>query len=57
MTASMVLKTTDPRARPAFRLFNTGYSEMAIPTLVKAAIRYKSAPPATWFAFAATLVR
>jgi hypothetical protein len=33
MTASMVLKTTDPRARPILHFFETGYSEMAMPAL------------------------
>jgi hypothetical protein len=57
MAASRALKTTDPRATAALHLFRTGYSEMAMPALAKAAINSRSAPPLTWFEFVATLVR
>jgi hypothetical protein len=53
----MVLKTTDPRARPAPHRFKTGYSEMAMPTDAAAAMSSNSAPAVTWFACAETLVR
>ena len=50
----MVLKTTDPRARPAFHFFKTGYIATAMPAHAKYPMIESNTPAATWFGCAET---